>query len=317
MKILAISNTTNTKYKRGPGFKASALFSDIGKKYKNININSEDYIKYIYLFSKKICNQTCEINVEQGAIQKLVSSKEPAIFIMNHTKTQSKDIVAAIFFNALLYREYLYQGLGKNCLHSKIMTGKGFLKRLKDGGETLEWMGAVPVSNSMKPEGKKENSKMLQELINDFTQNRINIFLFPEGALAALSFLPANYKFQPGVSSIIKKTLDTIPSVKVIPLGFAHNKKISSIHIGEPVYFRKTEDGYTASRGNASSEFFDKLLAGFYSEKEEKLITNNGCAVERENLVPYISGILLKNLECCAKEAKKDLKNSMPKVFVI
>ena len=317
MKIHAISNTTNNKYERGQSFGFSALFSDIGGKYKKINVNSGEYIKYIYSLSRKMCRQTCEINVEQGAIQKLVAKKEPAIFIMNHTKTQSRDIDAAIFFNTLLYREYLYHGMEENCLHSKIMTGKGFLKRLEDGGKKLEWMGAVPVSNSMKPEGKKENAVMLKELIQEFVQDKINIFLFPEGALAALTFLPAKYKFQPGVSSIVKNVLDTKPNVKVIPLGFAHNKKLSSIHIGEPVYFKKTENGYTTSRGNASSEFFDKPLANFYSDSEEKLITDNGVAVKKEKLVPYISGILLKNLECCTKEAEKDLKNSEPKVFVI
>lgn len=317
MKILAISNTLNTKYERGQSFRASALLSDVSKKYRNINVNSEDYIKYIYSFSKKICSQTCEINIEKGAIQDLVSKREPAIFIMNHTRAQSKDIDAAIFFNALLYREYLYHGLGENCLRSKIMTGKGFLKKLQDGGEKLEWMGAVPVSNSMNQDGKKQNTDMLKELIQEFIQDKINIFLFPEGALAALNFLPGNYKFQPGVSSIIKNVLDTKPSAKVVPLGFAHNRELSSIHIGEPVYFKKTEMGYCASKGNADSDFFDKSLANFYSGNDEKLITENGLAVERDKLIPYISGILLKNLECCAKEAKQELKNSNPKVFVI
>ena len=317
--ILPISNTSNnTRYTGGQSFRALALLSSIDKNCKNININSPDYIKYIYKLSKNMCRQVCEINVESMALQDIVKSREPAIFIMNHTKNQSKDIDAAVFFNTLLYREYLYNGLAGNCPRSKIMASKGFVKRAGEGGaEKLQWLGVVPVSASLKKDGKNHNAVVLRDLINEFSENKINIFLFPEGALAALTFLPANYKFQPGVSSIVKKSLEKVPKVKVIPLGFAHNNETSSIHIGEPVYFKKTNTEYSVTKGNANSEFFDKSLAEFYSGSDETIITDNGKPVEADKIIPFISGILLKNLECCTKEAKQDLHNSKPKVYVI
>ena len=317
--ILPISNTSNnTIYTGGQSFRALALLSSLDKNYKRININSPDYIKYIYKLSKSMCSRVCEINVESMALQNIVKSNEPAIFIMNHTKNQAKDIDAAIFFNTLLYREYLYNGSAGNCPRSKIMASKGFVKRAgENGSEKLQWLGVVPVSASLKKDGKNYNAVVLRDLINEFAENKINIFLFPEGALAALTFLPANYKFQPGVSSIVKKTLEKVGKVKVVPLGFAHNRDTSSIHIGEPIYFKKTNTGYTASRGNADSEFFDKSFAKFYPDVGETAITDNGKLVEANNIIPYISGILLKNLECCKKEAKQDLHNSKPKVYVI
>lgn len=317
MIIHSVSNINNTIYRRGQSFRASALFSGDDEKYKNIDVNSADYIKYIYKLSKKMCPQTYEINVETGALQNIVKSKEPAVFIMNHTKAQSKDIDAAVFFNTLLYREFIYQGMGENCLRSKILTGKGFLKKLKDGGKKLQWMGAVPVGSSINEAGKKENAKMLKELIYDFTQDKINIFLFPEGALAALTFLPDNFKFQPGASYIVKKVLENKPQVKVIPLAFAHNKEISSVHIGEPVYFSNADAGFAVTKGNAESKWFDKTLAKFFAGAGKAIITENGRPVGPDNIIPFISGILMKNLKCCIKEAKQDLKISKPKVYIV
>ena len=314
--ILPIINSYTGKYNLGLSYKASAPFSLANKAYKNINVNSPDYIKYIYKLSKGMCKQTCEINVESGALQNLVKSTEPCIFIMNHTKKQSKDIDAAVFFNALLYREYIYHGLAQNCPRSKIMASQGFIKRAGDKGEHLKWLGLVPVSTKFWKR-HNDNALVLNKIIQEFAEDQINLFLFPEGALAALTFLPLDFKFQPGVSSIIKKTLDKKPSVKVVPLGISHDKSISSIHIGEPVYFKRAEEGYLVSRGNADSKYFNKKLLKFYDNKNEVLITDCKKVLEDKDVIPYISGILAENLRSCYREAKSDLRSSEPKVYNI
>lgn len=314
--ITPVSIVENNHY-RGLNFKSSALLASGNNAYKRINVNTADYIKYIYRLSKTLCRQVYEVNVESGALQNLVLSKEPAIFIMNHTKKQPKDIDSIIFFNALLYREYLYHKAGDSCPRSKIMTGRGFLKRSPGGGEKLQWLGAVPISTSLTKDSKNENAMVLKNLIHDYVEDKINIYAFPEGALASLTFLPSNYKFQPGVSSIVKKAAENKSRVKVVPIGFAHNAKTSAIHIGEPVYFRKTDQGYYATKGNCHSKYFDKSLSKFYDGAEEAIITENGVPVTSDKIIPFISGILLKNLECCSKEAKHDLHNSVPKEYII
>ena len=69
------------------------------------------------------------------------------------------------------------------------------------------------------------------------------------------------YKFQPGASSIVKKVLDIIDKIKVVPLGFAHNSKDSAIHIGEPVNFQKKELPCVVIAGKKTKQKNKSLLA--------------------------------------------------------
>lgn len=81
----------NNNYYRGQSFKGSALLSNnTASAYKKLDVNSADYIKYIYNRVKNWCKEVVEINVETGRLQKIVQSDEPYIFIMNHTTTQAE-----------------------------------------------------------------------------------------------------------------------------------------------------------------------------------------------------------------------------------
>ena len=314
--ILPVSITENKNYTRGLNFKSSALLPNQTPAYKKLGVDSADYIKYIYQRVKKVCKEVVEINIETGKLMNIVKSDEPRIFIMNHTSNQIKDINAAKFFNTLLYREYLYQSKGATCPRSRILANNGVLERTKDRGEELKWMGAVPINAGIGERGKKnENAVVIKNLTQGLIDGKINLFIFPEGALASLVFLPLKYKFQPGVSAIIKRVLEEREYIKVIPLGFAHNKKESAIHIGNEIVFSKTEGRYYATRGNADSKYFDKNLSEFYGNNDKIAITENGKDVDINKIVPFISGILMRNMECCSKEAKYDLKNSKGEIF--
>ena len=304
---------------RGQSFGSSASFAkkSINTAYKSIDVNSADYINYVYRLARGKCRQICEVNVESERLQNIVKDKEPCIFVMNHTWEQGKDINAAVFFNSLLYREYIYQNKTETCPRSKIMASKGFFMRAPDGGEQLRWLGVVPVNNSAKENRRVENAAMLKNITEQFARNEINLFLFPEGALAGLWFLPLKYKFQAGASYVIRKALEIKEKVKTVSLCFAHKKDLSAIHIGEPLYFSKRNGNYYATRGNVDSEFFDKKLSNLYDDKDEILLTEAGQSVGYKNVMPYISGILLDNMKCCAKEAKSDLKNSKPEVYTL
>lgn len=303
-------------YARKQSFRSSVPFSK-NTDYRSISTNSAEYIKYIYKTTRNTLKEPFEINVETGRLQDIVRSKEPCIFIMNHTNNQIKDISAAQFFNTLLYREYIYNDIADTCPRSKILANTSVLKKQPDGGEKYKWLGVVPVSAGLKRNNKAENKLTLETLANELIDNKINLFLFPEGVLAILSFLPLKYKFQPGTAWLVRNMLEANGRAKVVPLAFAHNKNGSAIHIGEPVYFRKEDGKYFASRGNINSDNFDKSLSQLYSDKDEIVITKDKKPVDYNEIIPYISGVLMRNLECCTKNAQEDLTNSQPKVYMI
>ena len=313
---------TNTKfnyYKRGQSFKASASFANKGVNtaYKSIDVNSADFIKYVYKKMRSMCARPFEINVESGKIVDIVNSNEPHIFIMNHTRQQPKDINGAMFFNSLLYREYLYQNKAEACPRSKVLAGEGFLKRSKMP-EELEFMGVVPINAKAENKSAKEkNRETIQNIVDELSEGKINFFIYPEGAMAIVPFLPLKYKFQPGVSAIVKRVLEKRDSIDVIPLAFAHDKQGSAIHIGDAVKFSKKDGQYYTNKGNSESKYFDKNFEKFYQGKDEILLTDNGQPISTDEVVPFISGVLSENLNCCIKEAKNDLKHSSGKVFLI
>ena len=274
------TNTNYNYYKRGQSFRASASFANksVNTAYKSIDVNSADFIKYVFKKIKNMCNSPFEINVESGKIMDIVNSNEPHIFIMNHTRQQPKDINGAMFFNSLLYREYIYQNKANDCPRSKVFAGEGFLKRSNMPDE-LEFMGVIPINAKAENKNAKEkNRETIQNIVNELSEGKINFFIYPEGAMAIVPFLPLKYKFQPGVSTIIK---------------------------------------YYTNKGNSDSKFFDKKFENFYKDKNEILLTNNGQPVKTDDVVPFISGVLSENLDCCIKEAKNDLKHSNGKVYLI
>lgn len=313
------TNTNYNYYKRGQSFRASASFANksVNTAYKSIDVNSADFIKYVFKKIKNMCNRPFEINVESGKIMDIVNSNEPHIFIMNHTRQQPKDINGAMFFNSLLYREYIYQNKANDCPRSKVFAGEGFLKRSNMPDE-LEFMGVIPINAKAENKNAKEkNRETIQNIVNELSEGKINFFIYPEGAMAIVPFLPLRYKFQPGVSTIIKRVLEKRDSIDVIPLTFAHDKTKSAIHIGEAVKFSKKNGQYYTNKGNSDSKFFDKKFENFYKDKDEILLTNNGQPVKTDDVVPFISGVLSENLDCCIKEAKNDLKHSNGKVYLI
>ena len=88
-------------------------------------------------------------------------------------------------------------------------------------------------------------------------------------------------------------------------------------HIGDEVIFSKKDGNYFAGKGNADSPFFDADLKTLWEDNDSIMLTESGKPVQISNVVPFISGILMKNLECCSKEAKQDLNKDDKKIYKI
>ena len=163
------------------------------------------------------------------------------------------------------------------------------------------------------PDSKK-NARVLVPLIRDFIQDKVNIFIFPEGKLAVFSKKKLSDKFQTGIADIVYTLLSKKESVKVTPLGFAYNKKkssLSSIHIGEDVVFKKVGENISVSKGNISPNT-NSPLNEFFGNESEKLIQEQGIPIKGKDNIDYIAGVLCENLDICVNNAKNTIpKNSL------
>lgn len=255
-----------------------------------------------------------EINLESGRIAEIAKSNEPYIFIMNHDN-QSHDPEMMALFNTLLNQEYMKLGQAKNCPRPRIILNEDILLSMDDKMRTIfEKLGAVGIDASLFSKGNK-NAKVLIPLLKDFTEGRAHIYIFPEGKMAAFKG-NLKSKFQAGVGGIVYRALGRREQVKVVPLGFAYNKKskplLSSIHVGEPVVFKKEGDAVLTSRGNTTSSFTASNYRDFFSKAngEYATITEHGMPITGKVSTDYIAGVLCENLRICTEEAKA----SLPKV---
>ena len=170
----------------------------------------------------------------------------------------------------------------------------------------MEKFGAVGIDSSLFSPDLLKNGKKIIPLVKNFIQNKNNIFIFPEGEMCLFKHWDIKYKFQTGVAELVNKIAAKKNEVKIVPLGFAYKKGLSSIYIGQPVFIKKEGATTLFSKGNSDSAFFDKKLADFCSKTTNDFspITENGIPIENKNVSDYIAGILCENLKACRFEAK-------------
>lgn len=281
-----------------------------------INESTPEYMGATYIISRMLsAGQEVEINIEDGELQDIADSNEACIFIMNHDK-QKMDSKMVNFFNALLSREYILKGKSKDCPRPKIILNKDIIESMNPETKQLaKTWGAVGVDASIHCVNHVFNGRITAGLVNDLIKDKVNLFIFPEGRMCAFKNMNPDWKFQGGISDIIKATAKKKDRVKVVPLGFAYNKDISSIHIGKPLYFKKDNDKILFTSGtvdeelsnNAYREYLDEIPA---DSEGYRPILEKGEQVPYRKSRDYISGILCDNLVVCKKMAAKSIKDA-------
>jgi hypothetical protein len=129
--------------------------------------------------------------------------------------------------------------------------------------------------------------------------------------------LGLEYKLQTGVAEIIHGASKSKGRVKVVPLGFAYHKDLGSIHVGEPIYFRRSGKNMLVTRGNIDSSFASQNYVDFFTKSTAdedgfNIITTHGEPVTGEEIPDYMSGILCENLNICTEEAKRAISQCSP-----
>ena len=298
-----------------PQAEAIAETQKIIDEITSIDESSPRYMSATYLISRALgAGKEVEINIENGELQNLTDSDEACIFIMNHDK-QNQDSVMVNFFNALLAREYILKGKSETCPHPKIILNRDIVNTMNSENKKIaQTLGAVGVDASIHSTNHVFNGRITSQLVDKLAKDKINLFIFPEGRLCAFKNLNPDWKFQGGISDIIKAVAKRKARVKVVPLGFAYNGKVGSIHIGEPLFFKKENEQILFTEGivneGLSSDEYVDYIKNVSSDKEGyRPILNNGEVVPLRKSRDFISGILCDNLVTCKKMAAMSIKH--------
>lgn len=281
--------------------------------------SNEKYLSQLFLMghhygSKKII----DVNIEDMVLEKIAKENKANIFIMNHSN-QKQDPAMLAVLNTLLAKAYKDAGKENNFPLPKIILNKDILKSMDiTKRKAFENFGAVGIDANIFSADKKSNAKVFLPLIKDFIQDKINIFIFPEGKLSVFNHLDFDVRFQDGVVELINKVLNIKKEVSVVPVGFAYgkgkNKGISGMHIGEPIKFKRDGEITTTTSGLAlKSEFAPEVLKKFFVKHKNKtdvVITENGVPAKLSDTPDFIKGILVENMKICACEAQNKVKHS-------
>lgn len=294
------------------------IIDDRYNKLINVDEKSQKFMVSLFNYGKRMARgKEVEVNVENGSLMNIANSNDACIFIMNHDN-QSQDPKLLGFFNSLLTREYILNGKAESCPRPKVILNEDILTSANPKSRAvLEKVGGIGVDANLFSTNLSKNGRKLFPVVKDFIENKVHLYIFPEGKMSAFRDLEIEYKFQTGVADIISQIVRKKEQVKVVPLGFAYKGKLGSIHIGEPIYFRKDGQQMLASGGNVNSPFASTDNVNFFKSAKDsdsfKVITEHNQPVDGENLPDYIAGVLCENLKICKAEAKNSISQTLPK----
>lgn len=271
-------------------------------------------LQTIYNVSKSLClDKEIEINIENNELANIANDDEACIFIMNHDR-QKEDPKLFAFFNALLTREYINNGLEETCPRPKILINKDIIETTNESRQVLaEALGAIGIDAGIHCANSFSNGKIISKLLKEFSEDKTNIFIFPEGKMALFRNTDPQWKFQTGIADIVKAAAGRKKQVKVIPLGFAYKKDVGSINIGKPLYFKKIGNEILFQPGDVEKGMQDKTYVDYVNNANSEdgwyKITSDGNLVDLKNINKYIAGILCESLTLSKKKAGESIKN--------
>lgn len=264
-----------------------------------------------------------EINLESGILDKIAKSDASTIFISNHNHVPY-DISLAFGTISELYKSYETNGKKENLPKPAFMINKVVTdtlpEKFKEVFDNIESLGVDSTPYPTK-EGAEYNNQKMKPIIEGFTQNKTNLFLFPEGTRTAYNGkMPFENRFQYGIAKLIQDAVQKKGSVRVISLGIDFDDKLGAVNIGEPIYFVKDGDKIKVTKGNITSDTEAAKTNSFYKklstlkESENLTICHKGKPVLTTNeqsskfMSRLIAGILCTDLDISMKNASKMLR---------
>ena len=204
---------------------------------KRVDKNSPEYIDVWATFGNSTKNKFVDINIEDGRIEEISKLDDSTIFLMNHDNP-SRDKFIYPILNSFLNYAYATEGKQANCPRPYIIVSKNVLKGAANSSmeKAFRKMGLVAVDASMTERNHAENITPIRNLINKFSENKANLFIFPEGNNSVYKDKSLREKFQLEVVKIIKKVFEKKQSINIVPVGISYNEEqnsMGSIYIGD------------------------------------------------------------------------------------
>lgn len=253
-----------------------------------ISPESKEYIEELAKIGNSVKGKFVRINSEDKPLDCIAESKTSTIFVLNHPD-YNKDKICYAIINSLISKLYVSKNRQTNCPRSQLLSSRNLMKIL---GEKLSkicknFLGIVSIDADPKKGNSIINVSPMLKLLKDFIDNKVNIFIFPEGNNSLVKDTTLEERIQPGIAGIIKAALEGKDSVRIIPIGLSYTGEKNSfgnIFIGTPIFFKKIKRGILYTQGT----------------EKKKIIR-----IDRKNLSQNILNEICENLKYCMQKSSE------------
>ena len=228
-----------------------AILKNIPEVYKSNKLlkktspEKANYIDTWAIFGNSTPNKTININIEDKRIEDIAKLKSSTIFIMNHDDVVRDRFIYPIF-NSFLNYAYATLNRQADCPRPYIVVSKNVVKNA--GNKTMQnifkKVGLVSVDAHLTERKHSENVKPVKAMIENFIDDKANIFIFPEGNNSIFKDRSLKDKFQLGFIKILKMISEKKESINIIPIGITYpkdKKSMGNIFIGEVLKLNREE----------------------------------------------------------------------------
>ena len=228
-----------------------AILKNIPEVYKSNKLlkktspEKANYIDTWAIFGNSTPNKTININIEDKRIEDIANLKDSTIFIMNHDNVVRDRFIYPIL-NSFLNYAYATLNRQTDCPRPYIVVSKNVVKNA--GNKTMQnifrKVGLVSVDAHLTERKHSENIKPVKAMIENFIDDKANIFIFPEGNNSIFKDKSLKEKFQLGFIKILKMISEKKESINIIPIGItypADKKSMGNIFIGEVLKLNREE----------------------------------------------------------------------------
>lgn len=249
---------------------------------------SKEYIEELAKVGNSIKGKFVRINSEDRPLDNIVDSKNAAIFVLNHPN-YNKDKICYTIISSLLSKLYVSKNKQADCPRPKLLSSDKLMTVLGDKLSKFceNYLGTVSINANPEMGNSGANVLPMLNLIKNFIDNKVNIFICPEGNNSLVRNQSLEERIQPGIAGIIKNALNQKNNVKIIPIGLSYpdeKNSFGNIFIGKPMFFKKINNEFVYTGG---------------VEKKKILRT------DRKNLSQTILNEICKNLKYCIQKSSE------------